>query len=386
MACSNKTTSCGNLIGSSQTGKKCVRNDAGELSLSDDDKMKAWVEHFSRLLNMEFDWPSDLLSEVLPVEGPPPPVTVAHIQKALGKMKQGKAAGPSGVISEMLKAAGEEGLEKLRLLAEIVFSSGEIPKDWEESHTLILYKGKGEALDRGNYRELNLTDQVMKLLEQLLDSSIRKMVNIDGMQFGFVPCRGTTDAIFIFRQLQEKYFAANKPLYIAFVDLEKAFDRIPRKVIWWALRSVGVEEWAIRIIQGMYANARSRVRVIGQYSGEIGVEVRVHQGLVLSTLLFILILEALSREFLYANDLPMIAGILEECITKLNAWKNGMENRGLRVHMMKTKLMISGAGLDVLPDSGAFPCAVSLSGVGANSISCSQCKLWVHKKCSGIKG
>ena len=58
-------------------------------------------------------------SEVLPVEGPPPPVTMTHIRKALGEMKQGKAVGPSGIISEMLKAAGEEGLEKLRLLAEL---------------------------------------------------------------------------------------------------------------------------------------------------------------------------------------------------------------------------------------------------------------------------
>ena len=114
------------------------------------------------------------------------------------------------------------------------------------------------------------------------------MVNIDDMQFsGFVPGRGTTDAVSIFSQLQEKYFAANKPLYIAFVNLEKAFDRVPRKVIWWALRSVGVEEWAIKIIQGMYANARSGVRVNGQCSEEFGVGLGVHQGSVLSSLLFI---------------------------------------------------------------------------------------------------
>ena len=52
-------------------GEKCVRNDAGELSLSGDDKMKAWVEHYSRLLKVELEWPSDLLTEVHPVEGPP---------------------------------------------------------------------------------------------------------------------------------------------------------------------------------------------------------------------------------------------------------------------------------------------------------------------------
>ena len=55
-------------------------------------------------------------------------------------------------------------------------------------------------------------------------------------------------------------------LYFAFVDLYKAFDRVPRRVLWWALLSVGVEEWAVRVIQGMYANTRSQVRVNGQLS------------------------------------------------------------------------------------------------------------------------
>ena len=64
----------------------------------------------------------------------------------------------------------------------------------------------------------------MKLVEHVLEIQIRQMININEMQFGFVPGRGTTDAIFIIRQLQEKYLAVNAPLYLAFVDLEKAFD------------------------------------------------------------------------------------------------------------------------------------------------------------------
>ena len=210
------------------------------------------------------------------------------------------------------------------------------------------------------------------------------------MQFGFVPGRGTTDAIFIIRQLQEKYIAENMPLYFAFVDLEKAFDRVPRKALWWALRSLGVEEWAVRVIQGMYMD----VRVNGQYSKEFGVGVGVHLGSVLSPLLFILVLEALSRQFrtgvpwelLYADDLAVMADSLEECIARLKVWKEGMERKGLRVNMKKTKLMVSRPGLDLLCDSGAFPCAVCRSGVGVNSIQCSQCMYWVHKKCSGVRG
>ena len=375
-------------------GEKCVRNDIGELSLSDEDKMNAWVEHYARLLNVEFEWPSESLPVVAPIAGPPPSVSVELIQKAIRKMKEGKAAGPSGIIAEMVKNAGEEGVEKVKQLVDKIVSSGVIPKDWEDSHIINLYKGKGVAVDRGNYRGLKLTDQVLKLLECVMGSYIREMVNIDDMQFAYTQGRGTTDAIFTVRQMQEKHIAAQKPLYFAFVDLEKAFDRVPRKVLWWALRSLGVDEWAVRVIQAMYANARSRVRVNGQYSKEFGVGVGVHQGSVLSPLLFNVVLEALSREFrtgvpwelLYADDLVIIANSLEECIAKLKAWKLGMENKGLRVNMKKTKFLISGIGLNLLQDSGKFPCAVCRSGVGTNSILCSQCKMWVHKKCSNVLG
>ena len=84
---------------------------------------------------------------------------------------------------------------------------------------------------------------------------------------------------------------------MAFVDPEKAFDRVPRKVFWWTLRKLGVEEWIVRLVQGMSANARSWVRVGEGFSKEFEVNVRVHQGSVLSPLLFIIVLEALSREF-----------------------------------------------------------------------------------------
>ena len=94
-------------------------------------------------------------------------------------------------------------------------------------------------------------------------------MSIDDSQFSFVLGRGTTDTIFVVRQLQEKYLAANKRLYMAFVDLEKAFDRVPRKVIWWALRKLCVDEWIVRLVQGMYSNARSRVHIGEEYSARI---------------------------------------------------------------------------------------------------------------------
>ena len=91
----------------------------------------------------------------------------------------------------------------------------------------------------------------MKIIERVLDSMIRSQVDIGSMQLGFIPGWGTTDAIFILRQLQEKYIGKHKPLYFAFVDLEKAFDRVPRKVLWWAMSRVGVEKWVIRAVKAM---------------------------------------------------------------------------------------------------------------------------------------
>ena len=82
----------------------------------------------------------------------------------------------------------------------------------------------------------------MKVLDRIVEG-LRQLVS--NFQFRFVLRRGTTDAIFVEKQLQEKYLAANKRLYMAFVDPEKVFDGIPRKVIRWVLRKLGVEEWIV---------------------------------------------------------------------------------------------------------------------------------------------
>ena len=110
--------------------------------------------------------------------------------------------------------------------------------------------------------------------------------------------------------LQEKHLAANKLLYVAFVDLEKAFDQVLLDVIWWVMQKLGINVWLVCLVQSMYKDVRSRVRVGSGYSEEFDVKVGVHQGSVLSPVLFIIVLEALSREFrtgcpwelLYADD------------------------------------------------------------------------------------
>ena len=95
----------------------------------------------------------------------------------------------------------------------------------------------------------------------------------------------------------------------------------------------------------MYSNARSRVRVGEGYSEEFEVKVGVHQGSVLSPLLFIIVLETLSRECccgvpwedLCADDLVIITESMEEYVRRLLTWEGAMEKKGLRVNAGKTR-------------------------------------------------
>ena len=100
----------------------------------------------------------------------------------------------------------------------------------------------------------------MKIFEKVLEARIRQIVELDEMQFGFTPGRGTTDAIFIVRQLQERFRAKRRPLYCVFVDLEKANDRVPREVVRWAMRDARLEEWLVGTVMCMYREARTTVQ------------------------------------------------------------------------------------------------------------------------------
>ena len=158
----------------------------------------------------------------------------------------------------------------------------------------------------------------------------------------------------------------------------------------WKFQVDYVEEWIVRLVQGMHANAQSRFHIGEGYSEEFEVKVRVHQGSVLSPPLVIILLEALSLEF--CSGVPwedpyavIITESLEECVRRLLTWKEAMEKKGLRVNAGKTKIVICGMGLDLLQSSHEFPCTICRTGVGINSIFCSGCKHWVNKKYSGLK-
>jgi len=108
------------------------------------------------------------------------------------------------------------------------------------------------------------------------------------MQFGFMKGKGTTDPICTVRQMQENFRIKGKKLYFGFVDLEKAFDRVPREVIRWAICKLGVEEWLVLAVMSMYTGAKTVVRTVYGNSSGFEVKVGMHQGSALSPMLFVI--------------------------------------------------------------------------------------------------
>ena len=101
---------------------------------------------------------------------------------------------------------------------------------------------------------------MMKVWERIVDRRIRREVEISPEQFGFIPEKSTTDAIFALRMTTEEYREGQQELHCVFIDLEKAYDRVPRDDIWQGMRSKGVSEKYVHCVQDMYREFLTVVR------------------------------------------------------------------------------------------------------------------------------
>ena len=149
----------------------------------------------------------------------------------------------------MIKALGQEGVNWLYTVLNGFWKQEMLPEDLKQSEIVTMYKQKGDALECGNYRGIKLLEIMLKIYERVVERRIRERVTIRDNQFGFMSGRGTVDAIFILRQVQEKVLEGNNKRYCTFVDLEKAFDGVPREVVHWSLRKKGVTEKIVRVIK-----------------------------------------------------------------------------------------------------------------------------------------
>ena len=274
-----------------------------------------------------------------------------------------------------------------------IMASEVCPEEWKSSTTLPFFKGKGDPLDCSKYRGVRLLEHGMKVWEKILEGRLKEIISISNNQFGFSQGKSTTDAIFILRQLQHKYTEKKKKLYHIFVDLEKAFDRVPRRALVWALRRQLVPEKLIRLVMALYRDSKSCVTAADGTSASFDITVGVHQGSTLSPLLFNLVLEEATKEcsdgvpwdMLYADDLVLTGESKEEVLERFSRWKSAMESKGLKINIGKTKILITGKERETIVCSGEFPCGVCGRGVGQNSLTCAECNKWIHKRCSGLQ-
>ena len=255
-----------------------------------------------------------------------------------------------------------------------------------------IFKRKGDVMGCGSYKRMKLLKHAMKIVESVRERRIRTLVNLNEMQFGFMPGKGTMDAIFIVRKMQEEYQKKHKKFYMCFTDMEKAFDRVPKKVMDWAMRKKGLSEVMVQAVMSLYDGAKTRGRVGSAYSEEFEVKVGVHQGSVLSPLLFAIVVDGITEnarrgvvnELLHADDLIIMSKNMEDLKERFCNRKNALESKGLKVNTRKTKVMVSGSKGDLFK-SKIDPCGVCGRRVMADSVLCTKCGNLVHGKCAQIK-
>ena len=138
------------------------------------------------------EWDHKISAEVK--EGPADCNRMAEVRAVLKKMKRHKAPGLSGLVAEMIQATGDIGTQWILDLCNGIVKEGNIPEDWKSSVVLPIYKGKGDPMECGSYREIKLFEHAMKVV-RIFEHRIRQQIVIDDMQFGFMKGKGTTDAI-----------------------------------------------------------------------------------------------------------------------------------------------------------------------------------------------
>jgi Reverse transcriptase (RNA-dependent DNA polymerase) len=105
-----------------------------------------------------------------------------------------------------------------------------MPDEWRRSILVPIFKNKRDIQSCTNYRGIKFMSHTMKLWERVIEHHLKKLTTISKNQFGFMPRRSTMEAIFLIRQLMERY-REQKDLHMIFIDLEKAYDKISRNIM-----------------------------------------------------------------------------------------------------------------------------------------------------------
>ncbi|KAK3528212.1 hypothetical protein QTP86_026675 [Hemibagrus guttatus] len=183
---------------------RVIKDRDGRVLTSEESVQRRWKEYFEELMNEENER-EKRVEGVNSVEQKVDKIRKDEVRKALKRMKSGKAVGPDDISVEVWKCLGEAAVEFLTSLFNRVLESERMPEEWRRSVLVPIFKNKGDVQSCSNYRGIKLMSHTMKLWERVVEARLRKVVEICEQQYGFMPRKSTTDAIFALRILMEKY-------------------------------------------------------------------------------------------------------------------------------------------------------------------------------------
>ncbi|XP_016452044.1 uncharacterized protein LOC107776646 [Nicotiana tabacum] len=120
------------------------------------------------------------------------------------------------------------------------FGIKKMPKEQRWSTIILLYKNKGDIQNYNSYRGIKLFIHTTKVWERVVKVRVTKTMSIFENQFGFIPGHLTTKAIHLVRRLVKLFTRRKNDLHMMFIELEKAYDKVSREVIWRCLEAMGV--------------------------------------------------------------------------------------------------------------------------------------------------
>lgn len=350
--------------------EEAVKDENGQLLVEGGAVRRRWAEYFEGLLNVE-DGREARIEAVggvrMPVLGRENEREIERkeVLEAVNKTKSGKAPGLDGCAAELLKKGGDSVIDWLVRLLNVCFNVGRVPDGWCIACMVPLYKGKGDVHVCGNSRGISLLCVVGKVYGRIVINRVKGRTGgaIWEVQGGFMTGRGCVDQIFAVRQVCEKYLAKGKEVFFAFMDLEKAYDRVDRKAMWDILLLYGVGGKLLKAVQSFYVNSRACVRVGNEVSESFEVKVGLRQGCVMSPWLFNMYMDGVVREvnakvmgrgaelieedgqrwelsqLLFADDTVLIADTEEKLCHLVLEFGRVCERRKLRVNVGKSKVM-----------------------------------------------
>ena len=214
--------------------------------------------------------------------------SIKEFSKAIDRLPSGKTPGKDGIPAEVIKSSRSTLLVPLHKLLTQFWKEGSVPQEMRDSNIITLYKNKGNLSDCNNYHDISLLSIIGKLFAHIILHRLQILADsiYPESQCGFCSKKSTVDMIFSLCQLQEKSREQNQPLYLAFIDLTKAFDLVIRDGLFNMLPQIGCPPKLLSIVRSFHDGMMSIVQFDGDVSAEFGVKSGVKQGCVLAPTLF----------------------------------------------------------------------------------------------------